>query len=117
MVELLADLSGERLAELHWRIAVPLGVLVLAVVAVPLSRTQPRAGRYGRVALGVLVYLLYTNMLTAGRLWLERGVIPEWLGLWWVHGLVLALGVTLLAREQGWARRAPAAPRLQAQPA
>ncbi len=103
--DLLADTSRENMAELHWRMGVPITLLVVAVLAVPLSRSPPRAGRFGRVGLGILVYLVYTNLLTAGRLWLERGEVPSWLGLWWVHALVMLLALALLLREEGLLRR------------
>ena len=31
--------------------------------------------------------------------WLEQGAIPAWLGLWWVHGLLLILTWVLLAQQ------------------
>ncbi len=108
---LLGDSDPGALAELHWRLSGPVSLFALLLLAVPLARTDPRRGRFGKVGIGILIYLVYTNLLTAGRLWLERGVLPEWLGLWWVHALVLALGVVLLLREQGRLRRAPAPPR------
>jgi lipopolysaccharide export system permease protein len=114
MAELLANPTNENLAEIHWRISVPITLLAVALLAVPLSRSQPRAGRFGRVGIGILIYLVYTNLLTAGRLWLERGEIPPWLGLWWVHMLVIGLAVVLLLREQGLLVRRPRPPRIDA---
>ncbi len=101
LADLWSDPTGENLAEIHWRLGVPITLLVVALLAVPLSRSPPRAGRFGKVGIGILIYLVYTNLLTAGRLWLERGDVPPWLGLWWVHALVLAVAVVLLLREQG----------------
>ncbi len=88
------------IAELHWRFAVPISTLLLALLAVPLSRTNPRQGRYGKVFIGILVYVAYNNLLTVGRTALEAGQYPSWLGLWWVHALVLVVVVTLVRREQ-----------------
>ncbi|GIX21647.1 MAG: LPS export ABC transporter permease LptF [Gammaproteobacteria bacterium] len=82
--------SAAAWAEWHWRLAVPLACLVLAAAAVPLSRSAPRQGRYGRLGAALLVYLLYFNLLALGRNLLERGQLdPRW-GLWWVHALMLA---------------------------
>ncbi len=86
-------------AEFHWRLAMPIMVLVFAVLSVPLSRLAPRQGRYGRVPWALLVYFVYVNLLTAGQTWLERGVIPAWSGLWWAHGLAAALCIMLLWRS------------------
>jgi lipopolysaccharide export system permease protein len=95
-------------AELHWRLALPLSVLVLGLLAVPLSRTAPREGRYARLGMALFIYMIYTNLLSIGRVWIERGVVDERVGLWWVHAIVLLVAIWLLAREGGWFVRARA---------
>ena len=92
-------------AELQWRLAAPVSVCVLLLLAVPLSRSSPRQGRYARVAIGVLVYLLYTNLLAIARVWMESGVTPQWLGLWWVHGILASAALVLLLRQSGALQR------------
>jgi lipopolysaccharide export LptBFGC system permease protein LptF len=79
--------SGDPLqrAEFHWRSAVPIMGVIMALIGVPLARLRPRQGRYARVAFAILVFYLYISSPIAGRFWLERGVTPGWLGLWWVH--------------------------------
>ena len=95
----------EHVAELHWRIGIPLATVILAILAVPLSRTQPRAGRYGRIAIGLLVFIIYLNMLSAARAWIEQGVTPPILGLWWVHGSMLVLAAMLLGVQNSVHKR------------
>ena len=92
--ELFKGRDNEKLAELHWRIAMPVMCIVLTFVALPLSRLRPREGRYSRVAYAILIYFVYTNLLSAGQVWIARGTMPAWLGLWWVH--LLVAGVALL---------------------
>lgn len=110
-----ADLVGasdpEQVAELHWRLGVPLSTLILAVLAVPLSRSQPRQGRYGRIAVGLLVFIIYFNLLSAGKAWVEQGTVPPVVGIWWVHALMLALALGMLAAQNGVHRRLLAAGR------
>ena len=48
-------------AELHFRLAIPIATLILAIIAVPLSKSQPRQGRYGKLAVGLLVFIIYFN--------------------------------------------------------
>lgn len=103
--ELLASADLADRAEFHWRLGVPLTLLVLTVVAVPLAKTEPRSGRFSGLASAVLVYLIYANLLAAGRGWLERGQVPEIVGLWWVHGLFLAAGGLMLFFQLGRWRR------------
>lgn len=104
-VDLLAAQTPLEVAELHWRVGIPLATLVLAVLAVPLSRSQPRQGRYGRIAIGLLVFIIYFNLLSAGKAWLEQGLVPPQAGLWWVHAVMLLVALALLARNNGVFRR------------
>ncbi len=99
---LLRHADRRHRAELHWRLSFPVGALVLALLAVPLSHAAPRSGRFGRLTVAILVYLFYANLLGMGRSWLEDGTLPLWLGLWWVHGAVVTGAVLLLARQYGW---------------
>lgn len=92
-------------AELQWRVGVPLSTLLLGFLAVPLSRSQPREGRYGRLAIGLLVFIIYFNLLSAAKSWIEQAVLAPEVGLWFVHGGVLLVGVGLLAVQNGWHRR------------
>ncbi|MBT8101111.1 MAG: LPS export ABC transporter permease LptF [Gammaproteobacteria bacterium] len=102
---LLAAGGTEHIAELQWRIGVPLATVILGILAVPLSRTQPRAGRYGRLAIGLLVFIIYLNMLSAAKAWVEQGTLSPILGLWWVHAAVLLLALILLAVQNGLHKR------------
>jgi lipopolysaccharide export system permease protein len=88
-------------AELQWRIALPLATVLLAALAVPLSRTNPRQGRYAKLFIAVLIYAVYMNFLAIARSWVEHGVIAPALGLWWVHVLLLIVIATLMAQQSG----------------
>ena len=83
-------------AELHWRIAMPLMCIVLTLLAVPLGRLRPRQGRYARVWLAVVIYFLYSNLISAGKAWIARGTLPEALGLWWTHAAVVLLALAVI---------------------
>ena len=87
--------------ELQWRLSVPVSAFILTILAVPLSRTSPRQGRYGKIGFGILIYLIYSNLLGAARVWTEQGQIPVQLGVWWVHVLLLVLAVFLLIQQNG----------------
>jgi lipopolysaccharide export system permease protein len=101
---LLESADREKRAELHWRVAMPVMCLVLTFLAVPLSRLRPREGRYARFLQAVLIYFVYSTILSAGKVWIARGRVPEEFGLWWVHVVVIALamlyiyGPALIAR-------------------
>lgn len=98
-----SDLWGSRklneIAELQWRLSLPVSAVLLGLLAVPLARANPRQGRYGRLFIGILVYIIYNNMMTVARSWLGKGLVAPWLGMWWVHLVMLALVLFLLDRH------------------
>lgn len=114
LIELLGSANPEDVAELQWRLSLPLTVLVLTLMAVPLSRSPPRQGRYSGLIGGVLVFVLYANLMTAAKVWLEREQLPPWLGLWWVHAAFAAAALYMVYRQQHF--RLPP-PRPEAAPA
>jgi lipopolysaccharide export system permease protein len=82
-------------AEIQWRFSTMLLCLGLALLALPLSRTSARQGRYSKLAMALLIYIIYTNMQSVSLAWLRKGQISPWLGLWWVHGVALMVAVLL----------------------
>lgn len=96
--QLIGDDSLDAIAELQWRIAIPLSLPFLVLIAVPLSAVDPRQGRFGRMFPALMLYLGYFLLLKAGSKVLEDGKIPSQLGLWWVHGIVFIIGVTLIMK-------------------
>lgn len=101
VASLLRTPGSEATAEWHWRLAAPVSAIVLVILAVPLSRTKPRQGRYGKLTVAVLLYLVYSNLLGAGRAWLENEQLPAALGLWWVHAGIGLFAAYLLWRLYG----------------
>ncbi len=97
--QLLAESGAEAWAELQWRFTPASAVIILALLAIPLSHSNPREGRSGRVVLGILVYALYSNVLVLWRSWIADGTLPLWMGLWWVHLAVLLIGLVWLQRQ------------------
>ena len=97
--ELLGSHAPEDIAQLQFRASTPIMALVLTLVAVPLSRLRPRQGRYARVGFAIVVYFVYSNLLSASKVWLEKGELAPAIGVWWVHLAALALGLYLLLRD------------------
>lgn len=99
-LDLLEDGSIEAMAEFQWRIAIPLSLPFLVLIAVPLSAVDPRQGRFGKMFPAIMLYLGYFLLLLASRRVLEDGKIPIQIGLWWVHVVMLIIGVGLIARDR-----------------
>ncbi len=97
--ELIGSTTLADIAELQQRISMPIMVLVLALVAVPLAALRPREGRYARVAIAILIYFVYSNLISAMQVWIEKGRIAPSIGSWWVHLLVIIVGLVLLHRQ------------------
>lgn len=104
-LSLLGTGLAEDAAELHWRVSAPVSLLVLTFLAVPLGRTPPRSGRYGRLGFAILVFVLYSNLLGVGRMLIEEHRVPPWLGLWWVHAALLGFGLLMFYLQAGGAWR------------
>lgn len=94
-------------AELQWRIGAPIAVLVLTLLAVPLSYIRPRQGRYGKLVIGILAYLIYSQLLGVAQNWVAKDQPMGHYGMWWVHVLMLGWALFLIARQQNWLRRRP----------
>jgi lipopolysaccharide export system permease protein len=102
-------------AQLHYRIGLFLLIPIIVIIGFPLSHVKPRAGRYGKVIPAIVIYMVYYTTLITARKWMEQGDTPEWMGLWWLHGIFLILGLvlmywpTLVLQWHGRKRRAMAA--------
>ncbi|ABC28766.1 predicted Permease [Hahella chejuensis KCTC 2396] len=83
-------------ALLQWRISIPLLVPIVALLAIPLSRVNPRQGRFFHLLPAMLIYITYLGLLIASRKSLEKERISEWIGMWWVHGTFLAIALVLM---------------------
>jgi lipopolysaccharide export system permease protein len=98
-LELLDNDSRAHRAELLWRISVPVSAIILAMLAIPLSFVNPRAGRSANFLLALFVYLIYNNMMTVSQAWVASGRISFMEGLAGIHLAMFCLLPLLLARR------------------
>ncbi|MDR0634424.1 MAG: LPS export ABC transporter permease LptF [Azoarcus sp.] len=109
MPELLREPDRRAFGELSVRISTPLAALFLALLAIPLSFVNPRAGRTNNLLLAVFIYLIYNNAILVCQSWVSQGRIPFSLGLLSPHLLAFALLMLLfyhrLAVTPPWRRR------------
>lgn len=96
--ELFKTGNQESFAELQWRLSPAISIIVLGLLAIPLAHSEPREGRGFRVVLGILVYILYGNLLYLCRSWMIEGILPLYIGMWWVH-------VSFLIVSYAWVRQ------------
>lgn len=94
--QLLDSPQPRMKSELQWRLSSPLLVLIVTLIAVPLSRANPRQGRFLKLLPAILLYMAYLALLVAARSALDKEQIPIALGLWPVHGVFLLIGLLLV---------------------
>lgn len=92
--------DNHKEAELQWRLSLVLMVFPLTLIAVPLSRVSPRSGKFAKIFPAICVFFIYANFMFVARDWLSDGKIPQWLGIWWLHGLAVLLGLGLIYHDR-----------------
>jgi lipopolysaccharide export system permease protein len=94
--ELIALHTPRALGELVWRIGLPLSVFCLALLAVPLSFVNPRAGRSANLMIALLVYFTYSNALTLVQNYTTQGRLTFGVAWWLVHAIVLIIAIVMI---------------------
>lgn len=84
-----------NLGELLWRIGLPLSALVLALLAIPLSFVNPRAGRTNNLVFALLTFMIYSNLISLSQAWVANTKLSFGVGVWAVHALMF-VGLLLL---------------------
>lgn len=97
--QLLGSELPTHIAELQWRLSMLLVIPIITLIAVPMSQVNPRQGRYSKLIPAVLIYAAYIILLQSARDSVADGG-SALLGLWWVHGLFLLIGVVLYQKPK-----------------
>jgi len=96
---LVENPTNPNLGELLWRIGVPVSALMLAILAIPLSYVNPRAGRSINLIFALLVYITYSNLLSVSQAQVAQGRLAFTTGWWLMHALMLAVALAMFARH------------------
>ena len=89
-------------AEFQWRISTTVSTLLLAMLAVPLSRSKPRQGRFAKLLVAMLLYAFYYNLLGISRTWVEQQSIGS---IWPVVAVLAVIVAGLYSPRQRWYAR------------
>ena len=113
--ELWRNPTPWNLSELEWRLGLPISAMILALLAIPLSYVNPRAGRSLNLIFAIVLYMLYNNMISVTNTWVWQGKLPPGIGLWGIHALMLAIAalmfyyrMTLFSLRRVFAKELPA---------
>lgn len=90
-LSLLQNPQPAHLSELYWRIGFPVSAFVLAFMALPLSRFNPRNGRSLNILFAILIYAVYNNLITFTESLIGSSRIGFGWGIVSVHGTALAI--------------------------
>lgn len=109
--ELLERSDKGARAELQWRVSLIAMVPLVILIGLPLSKVNPRQGRFARMIPGLGGFLAYMGALLVLRSSIEdwsHGEPPLWMNMLWVH-IVVALVVIAFYKEHQlrwwWSRR------------
>lgn len=86
-------------AALQWRLSLPLMVIVVSLIAVPLSYVRPRQGRFAKLFPAVFLHIFYLSALISVQGMIEKGQLDPGIGLWSVHGIFLLIAAYFLLKE------------------
>ncbi|MDR3506062.1 MAG: LPS export ABC transporter permease LptF [Acidocella sp.] len=105
-LDLVHSTSPRDIAELEWRLSTPISTLLLALLAVPLSYSRVRQGKYAKFGQAILIYAGYYLLCTTARTWVEHGTIGTLPGIWWAPALLTLVLAMIIAAPQWRNRRA-----------
>ncbi len=96
---LIENPTRTNLGELMWRIGMPVSALILALLAIPMSFVNPRAGRSVNLLFALLTYMVYSNLLSVSQAQVAQGRLSFATGSWLVHGVMLLVLLALFAQR------------------
>ena len=96
--------TRSNLGELMWRIGMPVSALILAMLAIPLSFVNPRAGRSVNLLFALLIYMLYSNLISVSQARVAQGNLAFSTGWWLVHAAMLVVLLALFAQRMSLLR-------------
>ncbi|HLY62377.1 MAG TPA: LPS export ABC transporter permease LptF [Terriglobia bacterium] len=85
------------LVELHYRFAIPVASLVLALVGIPLGLFTRKGSKASGVILTILLVFVYYILMAFGKGLAGQGRIPPSLGLWLANAVFALGGILMLA--------------------
>jgi len=95
-LQLLRRTSPAHHAELQWRLSAIIAALLLPLLGVAMNRFSFNEHRYAPVFVAVAIYFIYSNLLGISKTLCKREQLPAFIGLWWVHLLLIGVLVLIL---------------------
>jgi lipopolysaccharide export system permease protein len=96
-LEILGSQDPVLAAQVHWRFSLVAFVPIVGLLAFPLSKVQPRQGRFARMFPALVLFIIYAALVAGMVGVIEKGKISPWLGVWAVHGVFLSIALLMMA--------------------
>jgi lipopolysaccharide export system permease protein len=98
-LDLVNRAGPQPLAEIFWRLALPIMAMLLTLMAIPLSYVNPRIGPLVQLMVAILVFAIYYNWISFAQSNLGQGNISLTLALLMTHGLMALIVVFVFQRQ------------------
>lgn len=95
-VELIGSDNAKYQAQLQWRISLIIMVPILVLIAFPLSKVNPRQGRFARMFPAIILFMVYISVLIAMRGMVEKQKLSADFGIWSLHIIYFLIALSLL---------------------
>lgn len=90
-------------AELSWRLGLVLAAVNCVLIALAVTRVNPRVGRSAGLMFSLFAFAAYYNLINAGQSWIEDGRVGAGAFMLALHGAIAAAALGWLAwRERNW---------------
>jgi lipopolysaccharide export system permease protein len=98
-IRLINEPTKANLAELHWRVGVPITAFVLSLLAIPLAYVNPRVGRSANILTAILIYFIYNQAIDYFQTLIRAGKVNTGLGFVIVHIVFIVVLVLLFVKR------------------
>lgn len=98
-LELIREGTPRGMGELLWRVSLPISAVMLGLLAVPMSSFNPRVGRSVNLIVALLIYVIYSNLISLSQAWVAQERIGFGVGVWVVHA-----GLAVVVAAMYWRR-------------
>ena len=103
--EVARSIKSSDIAELQWRLSIPVFAFLMGLLGFPLSRASPREGKYAKLFISAVSYAVFYNLQLIAKTWVEQDVVSSIPGLWWPNFLLALLIAGLIWKSPGPAQQ------------
>jgi len=84
--------------EFHKKFSIPFACIALGILAVPLGVQSSSTRKSAGLGIGLIAFLMYYLLLSAGLVFSEAGNISPVIGMWMPNFIMGSLGIYLLIK-------------------